>query len=279
MFQVNDFLENDIRKKSSRIWELDLIRGIILILVTWDHIGIFGYCWNIIGASNAFGIWLRDFMFKYLASGIRWGFEPVLIWMLVLLSGINCTFSRNHTRRAAEMLALDLLIIVGHTILKQFYFEIKGETLFNILTIFSICFTLWVAVDYFKIKNKYLIQVALVLFAGGLYYYLRYRTNLIGEQLTLPENLRGMFFLVYNTNAYEISYNNFEPLLPSLGFFLLGGVFGRKFYKNRSSLVNSKCPKFLKPVIWTGRHSLTVFLLGAPVLVFFMWILSLIKVL
>lgn len=273
-------LENNIVLKKQRIWELDLIRGLLLILVTWDHIGIFGYCWNIIGASNAFGVWLRDFMFKYLASGLRFGFEPVLIWTLVLLSGINCTFSRNHTRRAIKMLTLDLVFIIGYTIIKPYFPDIlMGETIFNILTIFSISFVVWVFIEKFNVKSEYLVIFGIILILYGLYYYLRFRTTLIGEQLTLSKANEWLYFLVYNTNAYTISYNNFEPLLPALGFFLLGGAYGRKFFARRESLVSNKVPKGLKPVLWIGKHSLSVFILGAPILVVFMWLLSLIKVL
>jgi len=97
--------------------------------------------------------------------------------------------------------------------------------------------------------------------------------------LTLSAQNEWLFFLIYNTNAYTISFNNFEPLLPSLGFFLLGGAYGRAFYSRRTSLFDCNNPKVLKPVLWIGRHSLSVFILGAPILVVFMWILSLLKIL
>lgn len=285
MFKVNDLLENNITVKRKRIWELDFVRGIILILVTFDHVGIFGYYWPtveapFIGASNVFGMWLRDFMYRYLDSSIRWAVEPTIIWMLVMLSGVNCTFSRNHSRRAAEMLALDIAIITLHSVVKIYAPDtLKGETLFNILTIFALSFTLWYFIDKFKVKNIYLIEAGLLLIAAGMYYYILHRTTLIGPQLTLAKEWDFLFFLVYNTNAYEISFNNFEPLLPSLGFFLLGGVFGRKFYANRTSLFNIERPRFLRPVIWIGRHSLSIFLFGAFIVVAFMWFLSFIKIL
>ncbi|MDD4839700.1 MAG: heparan-alpha-glucosaminide N-acetyltransferase domain-containing protein [Clostridia bacterium] len=273
-------LENNIVLKKKRIWELDFIRGILLILVTWDHIGIFGYCWGIIGTSNVFSIWLKDVMFAYLASPLRWGFEPILIWMLILLSGINCTFSRNHTSRAAQMLLLDLVFICGYEIAKVIAPQIvTGYTVFNILTIFSLSFIVWVFVDKFKIKTEYLFVVGLTFVIFGLYYYLQYRTTYLGEPLVFSRNSQWLFFTVYNQNAYVISSNNFEPLFPSLGFFLLGGVFGRSFYNRRSSLTGRSAPKFLKPTLWIGKHSLSVFLCAAPILVFFMWILTLLRIL
>ncbi|NLZ24942.1 MAG: DUF1624 domain-containing protein [Clostridiales bacterium] len=279
MTKAGEFLKNDIVMKKSRIWELDLIRGFLLILVTWDHIGIFGYCWNIIGASNAFGIWLREFMFKYLASGLRYGFEPVLIFTLVFLSGINCTFSRSHTKRAIEMLYFDIGFIFLHNMGTYVFPDtLMGETVFNILTIFAICFSIWAIIDYFKVDDIYLLIFGVCLTAIGLYFYILQRTDL-SDFGALPDWMRNLFWLIYNDDAYIYSYNNFEPLLPGLGFFLLGGVYGRNIYRQKTSLLNKPCPKILKPTVWIGKHSLMVFIFGAPILVFIMWIMSLIKIL
>ena len=62
--------------------------------------------------------------------------------------------------------------------------------------------------------------------------------------------------------------SDYFPLLPNLGFFLLGAALGRTVYGKKQTLlpmVNSQ-NIFLRFLQWCGRQSLWIYLLHQPVL-------------
>ena len=65
---------------------------------------------------------------------------------------------------------------------------------------------------------------------------------------------------------------DFFPLLPNVGWFLLGAVLGRVLYKEKKTLF-PKVPAEAFPIrflSWCGRQSLFIYLLHQPVLTFIM---------
>ena len=58
--------------------------------------------------------------------------------------------------------------------------------------------------------------------------------------------------------------SDYFPLLPFLGFFLLGGVLGRVLYGEKKSLL-PRIPG-AGALEWIGRHSLPIYLLHQPLL-------------
>jgi hypothetical protein len=48
---------------SPRVWELDFLRGILIIVVTFDHVLLFGYYWNFLHFYGAVGEFFRDKVF------------------------------------------------------------------------------------------------------------------------------------------------------------------------------------------------------------------------
>ena len=64
------------------------------------------------------------------------------------------------------------------------------------------------------------------------------------------------------------SSGDYFPLLPNLGYFLLGTVLGRTLYKKKESLlpgINANGPG-LRFLCWCGQQSLWIYLLHQPIL-------------
>ncbi len=62
--------------------------------------------------------------------------------------------------------------------------------------------------------------------------------------------------------------SDYFPLLPNLGYFLLGAFLGRTLYKNKESLlpnVSTDNP-VIRFLLLCGKHSLWIYLLHQPVL-------------
>jgi uncharacterized membrane protein len=69
--------------------------------------------------------------------------------------------------------------------------------------------------------------------------------------------------------SHDFISSDYFPLLPNLGYFLLGGVLGRSLYRKKESLlprVNARTP-VLRFLCWCGQKSLWIYLLHQPVLV------------
>jgi uncharacterized membrane protein len=66
----------------------------------------------------------------------------------------------------------------------------------------------------------------------------------------------------------SFSTSDYFPLLPNLGWFLLGAVMGRTIYRKKQTLLPFVSPK--NPIVrffsFLGRHSLWIYLLHQPIL-------------
>lgn len=69
------------------------------------------------------------------------------------------------------------------------------------------------------------------------------------------------------------SPGDFFPLMPWLGWFLLGAVLGGLLYKDKSTRLGFVNEKFVAPVTFVGRHSLLFYLLSQGIGVALLFIL------
>ena len=99
--KIKDYFTYNIPGKRPRIWELDLLRGIILIVVTFDHCCLFSYYWHVTPYVTEFGQKLLDFAYWYCECDFRKGIQPFGLFFLSFLSGINCSFTRSEIGRAS----------------------------------------------------------------------------------------------------------------------------------------------------------------------------------
>lgn len=256
--KFKDFFTYNIPGKRLRIWELDLIRGIIMVVVTFDHVCRFSYYWGIIRFQTAFGKAIESIALGYLNSYFCKHAYPYALWLLCFMSGISCQFSRSDTKRLIKSWALSVVFMGGYLALHFIIPNIiTGYVIFNIIAVITISVTFWYILDKLKVHDVYrIIFGALTVITGvTLFYYNRFH-----EGGLFVEN-KFLALLIYNKNGYNVSPNNFEPLLPHLGFFVLGAVFGKNFYRDKATRLKRKTPpKWLTPVMLLGKHSLEAYL-------------------
>ena len=67
---------------------------------------------------------------------------------------------------------------------------------------------------------------------------------------------------------YGFSSSDYFPLMPNLGYFLLGAAAGRGLYRQKKSLLPDFPSEhwFVRFWRWCGRNSLMIYLLHQPVL-------------
>lgn len=224
-----------------RIWELDALRGIGILGVVAVHL--------IFDMTELFPIWqMEESKLYYFLQ--EWGSILFLV-----LSGICVTLGRRHIRRGFLVLTCGLL--VSAVTYGMYYLELADSSVivyFGILHCLGICMLLWQA---FRRLPVWCLPVigAVLIWAG---FYLE-KTMVADSFWLLPFNIMPMYFVTAD----------YFPLLPNLGYFLVGAMLGKLLYRNKESLfpgVNERNP-VVAAFCWCGRNSLWIYLLHQPVLV------------
>ena len=224
-----------------RIWELDALRGLgilgmIAIHVAFDLIVLFRV-WQ--PESTA----LFDF-------GQDWGGV-----IFLLLSGICVTLGAKPVKRGIAVFACGMLVTAVTVGMYLLHFSGAGIIIyFGVLHCLGVCMLLWPV--FRKSPAWLLLLLGVVLAAAGL--YLKFSDIRVATSLLTP----------FGLPSYTFSSSDYFPLLPNLGYFLLGAFLGRTVYKKKESLLpgaNLRNP-VIRFLLFCGKHSLIIYLLHQPVI-------------
>lgn len=223
-----------------RIWELDAFRGLCVLGMVVVHL-------------------MYDLVYQY--GILSWQY-PLWFWLIqqwggilfILLSGICVTLGRRHIRRGLMVLGCAMVISAVTLGLYLLGLADVGVIIyFGVLHCLGACMLLWAA---FRHCPDWLLTVlGVAMAAAGLYLQ---NVCLVSFPWLVP---LGFTFPGFNTSDYF-------PLLPNLGYFLLGAVAGRRLYGKKESLlpgVNDRNP-FLRFLSFCGRQSLWIYMGHQPIL-------------
>ena len=161
--------------------------------------------------------------------------------IFVILSGCCATLGSRSFRRGAIVFACGMLISL----------VTFGMYRLGVLHLLSICMTLYPV--YRRLPTQELAAIGIVLVVTG---YLISGT-VVEARFLFP------FGLVYE----GFSSSDYFPLLPHLGWYMLGAVLGRTVYAEKKTRLpgtfrESAIARFF---CWCGRQSLFIYLLHQPV--------------
>ena len=222
----------------SRIWELDVFRGIcILGMVLFHLLYDLQHLFHLLPAGE---LWLLDFV-------AEWG--GVLFF---LLSGICVTLGSHPIRRGLTVLSCGLVVTAVTVLLKTLGW-LPAIIHFGVLHCLGVCMLLWPAVR--KMPAWLLLTAAVVLTGTGFWL----------NTLVLPIG-RWLFPLGIRYSGFVSA--DYFPLLPFFGFFLLGSVLGKTLYRERKTLFPKIAPDrpWIRILSGVGRWSLPVYMLHQPVI-------------
>ncbi len=226
-----------------RIWELDCLRGLFLINMiafhfAYDLVHLFGL---VELTHPILRLWYR--------MGNDWGGTPFLF-----ISGVCVTFSSRPLRRGLQVIGGGLIVSLVTVGMYLLHFADKSIIIyFGVLHCIGVCMLLWPL--FRKLPSPVLLVLGIVMAVGGLY---------------LKNNVRVDFpwLIPFGVPSYSFASSDYFPLLPNLGYFLIGSVLGRKLYPARRTLfprVNDRNP-LIRFFGFFGEHSLLIYLLHQPVL-------------
>lgn len=220
--------------EKQRISELDIFRGICIIGVFFSHTY---YDLTVIAGLNLPLPPFFSVLFRY--GGV----------LFVLLSGICVTLGSRSVRRGAIVLLCGLAITVATIGIYAYTKDVTILVQFGILHLLGICMLLYPLLR--RLPNPLLLICAVLLAGFGFYFE------------TLRIETAWLFPLGLTTTTFVSA--DYWPLLPNLGYFLIGILLGRTLYGDRQPKfprLQGRC-KFLA---YCGRNSLVLYLIQQPVL-------------
>lgn len=253
-----------IQTKRQRVWELDALRGLLILCVLATHLyyTVDAFCINgyynidsyaYVNATDPFHFWFdwgEDGVIyaAFLTGPIRSTMIALGVDGFLILSGISCQFSRDNLKGAFRLLIAGYAW-TGFTFLLYLWTgEPSRFSRFGPLLCYAYCHLLY-SLLLEKQNNKILLAVATMALAAG--YYIEFRPVYLDTVLLIP----------FGLHAEGAAIGEYAPLLPKFGWLLLGVVLGRRYYPIKKSLLPlSKVNRFTRPLQWLGRHSGTIYL-------------------
>lgn len=224
-----------------RIWELDVLRGICILAMVAVHL-VFDlvYIYGTL-TLEGFGQWLFDLL-------TQWGGV-----LFLLISGICVTLGSHPVRRGLTVFGCGMLCTLATWLMYWLGFMDQSVIIyFGVLHCLGICMLLWPLVK--KLPAWALGILGVILVAVGLYL-----PNLrVDTPWLLP---LGLMYPGFASSDYF-------PLLPNLGFFLLGAVLGLTLYRKKQTLLPKVNEKnfMIRFFSVCGKWSLWIYLLHQPLM-------------
>ena len=225
--------------KKTRIWELDALRGLCILGMLIVHF--------LFDLTGFYGV-------------IDWTFPPFLVFIadwggvaFFLISGVCATLGSRCVRRGLIVLGCGLVVSAVTVAMYKFGIAIKAVIIyFGVLHCLGACMILWALLR--RCPTWMLSIGGAVFVALGLWFR------------TLTVRSRWLFWLGLLYDGFTTS--DYFPLLPFLGFFLLGAVLGRLLYRQKRSLLPGVDPRSPVPAVlqWLGRWSLPIYMLHQPII-------------
>lgn len=224
--QLNRTFLND---KDRRIWELDFLRGIALILMIYFH--------TIYDLKEFYG-----YQMNY-SDGLNFYIGKISAILFILISGISSSLSKSNANRGLKVLGIAMLI----TIITHLYAPDYGIK-FGILHFLgiSMLFT-----PVFIRLNKYLL---IVIGVGIL---------MIGN-LVSGINTSANYLFPLGIIGNSFSSSDYYPLIPWLGVFLIGLSLSGFLYSERRRIFSFQMKG--PGINIMGRNTLPVYLLHQPII-------------
>ena len=222
-----------------RIWELDALRGIcilgmVLLHLTYDLIQVFRV-WN------PEDPWLYNF-------GMDWcGI------IFFLLSGTSATLGSHPVKRGLQVFGGGMLCTAATLLCYLLGFLPKSIIIyFGVLHSLGTCMLLWAL--FRKLPRPALGILGVAIIALGLYL----RTQTVSHP----------YLILFGLCPGNFSSSDYFPILPNLGYFLVGVALGGLLYRKKTTLLPRVKEDFflLRFFRFCGRHSLAIYLIHQPVL-------------
>lgn len=296
----------EVKKKHKRIWELDFVRGVLIIGMLIDHF----FC-NI--ATTVSGFWKPEQLPTWLNQMTQFGTEYwfnnwkilvrfIGVILFFFLIGISSRFSRSNVKRGLICTGLGVgwaLIMFGVSkIANIWWYSLCPILLVLGLAMLSYAGLQALFLKVFKIKPEnwkwWALGLGSAIVLGGFI-----MNSCLRDYANKPIEFGNFFLGLFgeynpvwndmqrNLQPYEIPLiyigafrwgSDWIGTIPFIGFTLLGGFFGEHVYKERKSIFfrkdpeknesfNEKATKATRPINWLGKKTMWIYLFHQVLLI------------
>lgn len=223
-----------------RIWELDALRGLWILLMILIHLS---YDLVVLFAV----VKLKDYtLFNW---SLEWGGT-----LFLFIAGCSATLGSHPVRRGLQVFACGMLITAVTVGMYWLGFADRSIIIyFGVLQCLALCMLLW---PLFRKMPIWLLAVI------GL------TISFLGLHLVRNVRVEFPWLVPFGLVNYSFSSSDYYPLLPNFGYFLIGAAIGRTLYAKKESRlprVNTQNP-VLRFLIFCGQHSLLIYMVHQPIL-------------
>jgi uncharacterized membrane protein len=241
----------DKAERPARIWEIDFLRGLAIILMVGYHL-LFDLG-EFVGVKRFLG-WSTNL------STDAWVIAQFFFaGLFVVLSGISSTLTRSNIRRGLRLLAVSLLVSAA-----TYVFDKSSAVYFGILQCLAISMIIYGAA-FEKLKAAVCAAAGAAVLALGAALPALKKALVIQTNWLMPFGLHGPSFSAFD----------YFPLIPWFGIFLVGAALGKTLYASKRSLLPWRLPSTF--VNFAGRYSLWIYLAHQPIIMGVLYVLGLVR--
>ncbi|MCQ2815342.1 MAG: DUF1624 domain-containing protein [Bacilli bacterium] len=245
-------------KKSfdTRIHEIDFVRGLLIILVLFDHI-----------------MWLTKhycfldqnyYLNFYWSSPIRECVRQIALILFCLLSGISARFSRNYFKRSLLMIGLWLIIMTGSRGLANLGILSQKTIIdFNIIGVLAFSMLIYSLVQHRS--NKIIVAIIVFSFLMWLYFVPNIQKHFSPDDYFFPLWCGDGQTISIPPFGWKQYYADYLPLFPYMIGFFVGVFLSSYLYKDKKSLFVKY--NFERPICFLGRHTLVIYITHQIILI------------
>lgn len=240
-----------------RIFELDFLRGIALILMCLDHLVYDLSClpyWFPLEDHPVIRV-LGEFGDAVSFSEWRQVLHYIFATLFLLLAGIGSSLTRRPLRRVGQITVAALILSFG-TVLLDLFFQMGATILFGVLSAMAVgTFLCWVVSHLGGKWTALGLGIAFIAVGFFLKWY--------QAPSLYPFSSEDFWGVVMGTVRYGADW---FPVFPCCGVVLVGYFLGKVLYRSRQSLIPLLRGKTCV-LCRVGQKPLLIYLLHQPVIV------------
>lgn len=294
-----------IEKADKRIWEIDFLRGVLIIGMVVDHFMFFLGMFSTLYPEGSLPMWLintSSFANAYWTNEVKIVIRFIGVALFFLLTGISSKFSKSNLKRSVICMGFGVLLALIY-MAYSFIANTSFFVLFGIITCLGFAmFSYWgIKTLYIKIKGDdknwkwWSLGIGVLIALTGFIVNLCVSTDLRFGHIFL--SMFGQFNPGRFDSTEPLTFgkailtilgfykwgNDWMGIFPFVGFTFLGGFIGEHVYAVRRSIFfrkneekniafNAKAIKNTWFINWLGAKTFIIYLIHPAIIVILMLI-------